>query len=391
MEADRDLEVPADEAAGDLEDTPVLDAAVDVESAAEPDQATEDAAVVAISTGEGPVATESTADSAVDAGEDAWENTAAENAVLGSVAADLTSEPEPAAEGRAAENEDEPELPDFVAMIEEATPFATVDDLVHEPDGAVDETPGDVPADGAFAEDQVDDDEVPEPPTDVVLDGVVDVVDASPVPELVAAVPVDEDVEDEREDSVPADSAEVTVEVVDAPPVDEVVEEPADEVSDQRPVDAPAGEDGPAPVTELSGDDLEAAWAEFESGGPGDAAVVDTTGTPVAEETPAADEVVPADMAERLRLARAELEAELDPATLPPEQLAPPSAAVAAAADDPGFADDGVITRKPTETRYFRQSAKLPRIADSEESESDGVASMSRFRARMLRGKKDDD
>ena len=61
-----------------------------------------------------------------------------------------------------------------------------------------------------------------------------------------------------------------------------------------------------------------------------------------------------------------------------------------APAGDPAKPDEGVITRKPTETRYARQSAKLPRISDSEESAADGVASMSRFRARMLRGKSKD-
>ena len=43
------------------------------------------------------------------------------------------------------------------------------------------------------------------------------------------------------------------------------------------------------------------------------------------------------------------------------------------------------------ETRYARQSAKLPRITESDDEDNDGVSSMSRFRARMLRGKNKDD
>ncbi|MCP3974802.1 MAG: hypothetical protein GY720_09940, partial [bacterium] len=142
---------------------------------------------------------------------------------------------------------------------------------------------------------------------------------------------------------------------------------------------------------------------------PAEDAAVALTDEPPAAEAPVAEEVVPdvaedsevvaMDMAERLRLARAELEAELHPGTVPAEDIAAtaedgtgetPEAAPLVGEEVVDNTMSGLIRRRAGQTRYVRQSAKLPRITESGEDGSENLSSMSGLRARMLRGKSKD-
>ena len=112
-------------------------------------------------------------------------------------------------------------------------------------------------------------------------------------------------------------------------------------------------------------------------------------------------QILPLEMAERLRAARAELEAEFESdeaAISGPDEAAAVDAATDtteavdafeqngdASADGPGF-----VRRRAGETRYVRQSANLPRITETPSENAESLTSMAGFRARMLRSKAKD-
>jgi hypothetical protein len=107
--------------------------------------------------------------------------------------------------------------------------------------------------------------------------------------------------------------------------------------------------------------------------------------------------VLPIEMADRLRLARAELEAEIeaefeaevDSGAQPAEGTrdSEDDAEETVAILDPAADEPGVARKTARETRYARQSAKLPRLTEVPSEEAEGLSSMAGFRARMLRSK----
>jgi len=272
--------------------------------------------------------------------------------------------PEPPATGTGAaaaidELSGEAHVPEFMEALEAATPFAQFES---EADGAtepVDEPSADDPFVGA-SEDQT---------TAEIAESAKD--------EPSGVMP-------EADSEEPSGAARIAAETL---PV-------TDEADGELQEDGAGASDLPEPA---------AAAALPEPDVDSEPTVVDSDHRGTYEESPADDaepvaaadesgdddaEVVPMNMAERLRLARAELEAELDPATLPAEAIsAPPGSLELVESYEDDDAEEETSYRQPTETRYARQSAKLPRIGESGEETADGVSSMSRFRARMLRGK----
>jgi hypothetical protein len=100
-------------------------------------------------------------------------------------------------------------------------------------------------------------------------------------------------------------------------------------------------------------------------------------------------QVLPIAMAERLRAARAELEAEFESEAAfdGPAGDSPESVAEAGDEESPAADEAGPGRKRARETRYARQSAKLPRLTEAPSEDAEGLSSMAGFRARMLRSK----
>ncbi|NND04090.1 MAG: DivIVA domain-containing protein [Acidimicrobiia bacterium] len=276
--------------------------------------------------------------------------------------------------------DDDPEPEEFANIMEAVEDVQAFDEF--EPDDTVAEDgTGELVVDEAAAveEEPIAEDELVAAVEPIVGEEPV-AVEAAVVEELVEAVDVQESTV--SEDDLPHDDESSGVEDVvdDATPEQLHPDAPAaDVISGEQNIEAAITDEVAAESTQSANDQEEEA------------------------------EVVPIGMAERLRLARAELEAELDPETLPAQDIPAASVEPQAEADpveappqpdlpeEPALsavADEGADTaqgRSPArETRYARQSAKLPRITESDTEDADDLSSMSRFRARMLRGKNKD-
>ena len=182
-------------------------------------------------------------------------------------------------------------------------------------------------------------------------------------------------IEPEAEADVEAEVEANARAVPDAPIVARA--EPSEEASRPAQDPEPLGEQ-PVPAGMAAIDNVDATVAESF----GQPAPVSEAADEAAEDEAAVGEpVATMSMAEKLRLARAELDAELDPEMEQPQPLDyGPDA-------NGDFPTDIPFRRQSGETRYSRQSARLPRIGESEDGDTE-IGSMSRLRAKMLRGKK---